>query len=220
MTERPRLSSLDLWGAHERRCVGLLRAALGLLAADCGGESEPELNRELYRAIIRASHAAALEGDPPPVVVPEGRNPPDASDRERGEREFKIPDFYWAYIDDLAADADAAARQFVVECKRLTETSGKSRVYTREYVKSGIARFISRGHGYGMGTPSGAMVGYLQQIALDTALLDVNGFAEAASIPKLHPNARSGENSAELDHSFTRSFPESPFRLLHLWVRV
>jgi hypothetical protein len=220
MSARPRLSSLDLWAAHERRCIELLRAGLSLLAADPGGESEPDLNRRLYRAIVRASHAAAGAGDaPPPVVVPEGRNPPAVSDRERAEREFKIPDFYWAYIDDLAPDPAAAAKQFVVECKRLTLAS-KDWVYTEEYVRSGIARFISLGHGYGMDMASGAMVGYLQEIRLDDALAEVNAHAHADSIPPLSLNARSGEDSADLDHHLTRSFPESPFHLLHLWVRV
>ncbi len=47
----------------------------------------------------------------------EGRNPPVASDAERAAREHKIPDFYWAYIDHLAVNPLAAARQFVVDAK-------------------------------------------------------------------------------------------------------
>ena len=220
MSEGPRLSSLDLWAWHEHRFVGLLREALALLAGDPGGEVEVDLNRSLYQAIVRVSHASVVaSGEPLPVVVPEGRNPPAATDRERAEREFKIPDFYWAYVDDLAADPDTAAKQFVVECKRLT-TASKNWVYTEEYVKSGIARFISRGHGYGMGVASGAMVGYVQQIGLDDALGEVNAYASADSIPPLRLSARSEDDNAELDHEFARSFPESPFRLLHLWVRV
>jgi hypothetical protein len=219
MSDRPLLTSLDLWGAHERCCLGLLRAALALLAAESTGEAEVDLNRDLYRAIVRVSHAAAAAGDPPPLVVPEGRNPPVASDHERAAREFKIPDFYWAYIDDLVADPADAARQFVVECKRLTAAS-EDWVYTEQYVRSGIARFMTLGHGYGMGTPSGAMVGYVQRISLDDALDEVNGYAAVVSIPQLSANGRSAEESAEFEHSLSRSFRESPFRLMHLWVRV
>jgi hypothetical protein len=220
MSARPRLSSLDLWAWHEDRFVRLLREALAQVAADPNGEIEVDLNRSLYRAIIHVSHAAAaLGGEPPPVVVPEGRNPPHASDRERAEREFKIPDFYWAYIDDLATDPDSAAKQFVIECKRLTIAS-KNWVYTEEYVKSGVARFISRGHGYGMGVASGVMVGYVQQLGIDDALREVNTHAASMAVPPLRLNTRSGDDSAEFDHELTRSFPESPFRLLHLWVRV
>ena len=220
MTGRPRLSSLGLWAAHERRCVDLLRAALTLLASDPGGESEPDLNRSLYRAIVRASHAAGQdESPPPPLVVPEGRNPPAASDEERAEREYKIPDFSWGYVDDLAEDPAAADKHFVVECKRLTQATS-SWVYTEKYVRAGIARFISLGHGYGFGMASGAMVGYLQHIQLDDALTQVNAYAEADSIPPLSLNERDGDDRAELDHQLTRSFPESPFHLRHLWIRV
>lgn len=219
MKERPRLTSLDLWAAHERRCLELLQGALAVFAGEPNGEAETDLNRFLYRAIVRVSHAAAAAGHPPPVVVPEGRNPPAPTDRERAEREFKVPDFYWAYIDDLALDPDTAAKQFVVECKRLT-TASKSWIYTQEYVRSGIARFISAGHSYGMGMPSGAMVGYLQKILLDDALDEINTYADADSITTLALNARSGEDSAELDHHLTRSFAESPFHLIHLWIRV
>jgi hypothetical protein len=219
MRERPRLTSLDLWTAHERRCLQLLRDALALVAREGDGNAETDLNRRLYRAIVRVSHTAARSGDPPPVVVPEGRNPPYFSDRERAEREFKIPDFYWAYIDDLVVDPDAAAKQFVVECKRLTLAS-KSWNYTAEYVRSGVARFISLGHGYGMGMPSGAMVGYLQKIALNTALDEVNAYARTEKIAPLVIGSRSGDDSAELDHHVTRPYAESPFHLLHFWVRV
>jgi hypothetical protein len=219
MRERPRLTSLDLWGAHEHRCLQLLHEALALVAREDDGDAETDLNRRLYRAIVRVSHAAARSGDPPPVVVPEGRNPPHPSDRERAEREFKIPDFYWAYIDHLADDPDAAAKQFVVECKRLTLAS-EGWNYTAEYVRSGIARFISRGHGYGIGMPSGAMVGYLQQIALDTALDEVNDHARSDEIPPLVISSRSGDESAELEHHVIRPYARSRFHLLHLWIRI
>jgi len=219
MSNRPRLTSRDLWADHERRCLDLLRRALAVLAQDGAGEGETELNRSLYRAIVRVSHATAAAGSPPPVVVPEGRNPPAPSDRERAAREFKVPDFYWAYIDDLVANPDEAARQFVVECKRLTSAS-KDWNYSEEYVSSGIARFIDRGHGYGMGVTSGAMVGYLQKIAVDRALAEINAYAGGRSIPPLAVSTRSGDERAELDHHLTRSYAESPFHLKHLWMRV
>ena len=116
-----------------------------------------------------------------------------------------------------ANDPDDAAKQFVVECKRLTKPWA---VYTREYVKSGIARFISAGHGYGKGMPSGAMVGYLQEIALNDALNRVNAVAVSDSIPPLFLQGRDAETSAELAHDLVRPYPEAPFHLMHLWARV
>lgn len=219
MNEGPALTSLGLWGRYERLCIQLLRDALADLAAEPTGQNENDLNRGLYRAIVRASHSAARSGATPPVVVPEGRNPPAASDRERAEREFKIPDFYWAYVDPLMENPDECAKQFVVECKRLA-TRTKDWVYTREYVESGIARFIRPAHGYAKGMASGAMVGYLQQIPLDVALDEVNVSADATAIPRLAMTARDGEAAADLDHELVRPFPQSPFRLAHVWARV
>ena len=217
MRPQPQLSSIDVWSYHERLCRRLLQEALTALVDQPPNKNENDLNRSLYLAIIRASYQAAQCGEHLPPVVPEGRNPPAASDRERAERETKIPDFYWAFIDPHASDPNDAAKQFVVECKRLTEPCA---VYTREYVKSGIARFKSAGHAYGKGMPSGAMVGYLQGIALCDALKRVNAVAVNASIPPLMLQARDAETSAELTHDFVRSYPESPFHLIHLWGRV
>jgi hypothetical protein len=192
-----------------------------MLAAERVGEAEVDLNRRLYRCIIRASHAASVKdgAESLPVVVPEGKNPPSGSDAERAAREHKIPDFYWAYIDHLAADPDAAAKQFVVECKRLTAPTSDW-IYTKEYVMSGIARFISAEHGYGKDSLSGAMVGYLQEISLVDAHAEINKWASGESIPQLSVSRQAGDDSAELDHRLDRSFPESPFHLLHLWTRV
>ena len=218
MNHRPRLWALDLWSQHEALCLGLLRQALKDVASQASVEhDEDTLNRELYRAIIRSSQSVAQRGEHLPVVVPEGRNPPVSSDQERAEREFKIPDFYWAYIDPHASDPNDAAKQFVVECKRLTRPPAD---YTREYVKSGIARFINVGHGYAKGVASGAMVGYLQHVVLDDAIHRINGIAEAEAIPPLNRGRRVNETRAEFDHDVTRPFPVSPFRLAHIWARM
>ncbi len=217
MNQRPQLSSIDFWEDHEQLCKQLLRDALAELTPRPIDADENDLNRLLYRAIIRVSQKAAQDGNHIPVVVPEGRNPPAASDQERAEREFKIPDFYWAYIDPHASDPNDASKQFVVECKRLANPIAR---YAREYVRSGIARFINFGHGYGKGMRSGAMVGYLQEVLLDDALAVVHGVAAGDAIVVLAVITRHGENGGEFHHQVTRPIPVSPFHLTHLWTRI
>ena len=217
MNRQPRLSSIDLWSDHERLCTGLLRQALVTLTDRSLDDNEDDLNRLLFRAINRISYEATRRGELVPAVVYEGRNPPAASDVERAKRESKIPDFYWAYIDPHANDPNAAAVQFVVECKRLTSPRAR---YTREYVKSGIVRFRSVSHGYGKGTGSGAMVGYLQALLIRDALSRINAINGGESIPPVTLRWRDGENRAELGHDISRSFPKSPFHLFHIWGRV
>ena len=218
MRKRPRLSSLTLWAEFEALCMRTLHEALQDLATQSSiDQDEPDLNRDLYRAIIRASYTASTRGEYLPPVAPEGRNPPDASDEERTAREFKIPDFYWAYVDPYVDDPDHAAKQFVVECKRLTRPHAH---YAREYVGSGITRFINVDHGYGKGMFSGAMVGYLQDIGLDDAFDRVNAIAASESIQPLTLKRRSEEDGGEFHHEVVRPFPVSPFRLTHVWARM
>ena len=216
MSDQPQLTSLDLWGKHERLCTQLLRDALAALADHSSSVDELVLNRALFLAIEDVTYDLQVRGEQLPALVHEGRNTPDLAESEQIERERKIPDFYWAYYDQYA-DRDDYRKSFVVECKRLTEPP---HVYAREYVKSGIARFINVEHSYGRGMASGAMVGYLQEIALDDALTRVNAVAAGDAISPLTSRGRDGEAIAELDHNLDRSFPRSPFRLIHIWARI
>ncbi|HVW19529.1 MAG TPA: hypothetical protein VHB30_14900 [Solirubrobacteraceae bacterium] len=197
-----------------------MRAALALLTDGPADEREADLNRRLYQAIIAVQVEDARRGlEQLSVVVPEGRNPPAASDAQRAAREHKIPDFYWAYVDHLAPEPAAVARQFVVECKRLTASS-KTWNYIAQYVDAGIRRFISEAHGYGKDASSGAMVGYLQNMEVDAAVTDVNAHASANGLPSLTVRVRSVSAPVELDHRLVRPFRDSPFLLMHFWTRV
>jgi hypothetical protein len=135
------------------------------------------------------------------------------SDRQRAAREFKRPDFYWAYHDH---DGVEPARQFVLECKRLTHASS-GWVYTEQYVTAGIARFVSAEHGYGKASPSGAMIGYLQRMSADDALDEVNGHLGVVALPLVEAAGSSTLGITTLAHGLTRSFPDSPYRLRHFW---
>jgi hypothetical protein len=195
----------------------LLRDALILLEKGSPEEGEPNLNRRLYRSIIAAHTRAARDGaEQLPVVVPEGHNPPVESDAERAARENKIPDFYWAYVDHLAEPG--AARQFVVECKRLTKAT-KNWNYTEQYVHAGVARFIAVEHAYGKDARAGAMVGYLQAMDVEQALIEVNAAANSRGITPLTIGQSPAGALIELDHQLTRPFPDSPFLLMHIWTR-
>ena len=152
-----------------------------------------------------------------PAVAPEARNPPAASDLERNTREYKIPDFRWGYVDAQADDPNDGAKQFFVECKRLTQPQNH---YAREYVVSGIERFRSPGHAYGKDMPKGAMIGYLQDISFNDAVRLVNKTTTAKSITPLTLVERDSSDGAVFQHDFDRPFPMSPFVLVHIWARM
>jgi len=92
-------------------------------------------------------------------------------------------------------------------------------VHTTEYVASGVLRFIHVSHGYGMHASSGAMVGYLQDVAIEDALAEVNAVAAAHSVPTIVRDG-TGDNPAVLRHRLRRAFPIDPYRLKHLWIAV
>jgi hypothetical protein len=219
MTSRPLLTSINLWERHERRCLQTLRAAIERLAHGPVDEPEPDLNRRLFRAILAVQADDARSGrESLAVVVPEGRNLPLSSDERRTSREHKIPDFYWAYVDYLAPAPEAAARQFVVECKRLTLAT-KNWDYLEQYVDAGIRRFVTEEHGYGKETPTGAMIGYLQAVETEAALTAINAHVDIAGLSPLTLREQAG-TVVELEHQLDRPFRDSPFLLMHLWTRV
>ena len=129
-----------------------------------------------------------------PVIVPEGLNPPLATDEQRAIREFKRPDFYWAYHDP---DGDEPARQFVVECKRLA-TASSAWVYPEQYVIAGVKRFATTNHSYGKQAWAGAMVGYVQRITPDLARSEVDAYLDTAGLPALGQALPSGPSREQL----------------------
>lgn len=217
MSRRPLLTSVDLWARHCDRCLLLLREALNSLDPGSPGESEREINRRFYRAINAAHQAAARRGEEPlSVITYEAPSAPAPSDIEFQAREYKVPDFQWAYMDDLALDPNAGARHLAIECKRLGEPT-KNWDFFEEYVTNGVNRFISTRWSYGKDTPTGVMIGYLQSVDAEGALVAVNAIAAEASIPTLALR-ENGAEPLELDHMLERSFADTPFKLLHLWV--
>jgi hypothetical protein len=178
-------------------------------------EGEAELNRRLYFGLCDAARRIEARDDIElPVVVPEGYNPPLLSDQARAARESKRPDFYWAYHDH---DSDEPVRQFVLECKRLTVAS-RNWVYSDQYVIAGVARFTSLQHGYGMASRSGAMVGYVQRLDVDTARAEVGAVLAQAGLPDLETSAEGHGVAEGLEHLLDREFLHSPYRLRHYWV--
>jgi hypothetical protein len=223
MSNRPRLSELDLWSRNVEACLQVLADALARLAGDPASrmlKQEDDLNRKLFECITVATHTrnqqAALRVS---AVTYEGRNSPAASDPERTAREFKRPDFFWAWIDDLEPDPRRSRRELVVECKRLARPTAGRR-FTDQYVTDGVLRFVRLEHAYGKDMSGGAMVGYLQQVKVDDVYDAVNAAAAASQVPPLDLRSRVADDSAELDHALPRPFAISPFRLGHLWRRL
>lgn len=213
----PRLRTLNVWAKRERMCVAILERALQLLRTEKNlPESEVDLNRRLYFRLLEASRE--LYPADPVSPTQECNNQPDPDDESRVVREHKRPDFQWVYLDNYEPDPERSSKQFVVECKRLGSSRRADWIFNLNYVKHGISRFRDPRWGYAQRFRSGAMVGYWQSMEGAQLLSEVNREAARNSLPDIVPANRSLPNGHRLEHAFERSFPLSPFHLLHLWI--
>ncbi len=221
---QPSIFQLPLWERYKRDIFVIIREALLILA------SRPELpliedhpkkhslNRELYRCFREACRQKKL---PYHMPTREGKNPPYEGDNDPIERESKIPDFYWQFVDDQA-DEENCVRRFILECKRLGRPSSPGWKLNENYVQYGIRRFITQPHEYGKGDDAGGMIGYIQSMSFDDILHKINITITQSpeSISPLPPpvNGWQEKGVSELEHQLERSFPISSFRMCHFWI--
>jgi hypothetical protein len=214
----PLLRSRRLWAKRENKCLTTLERALLLLHLSRDlPETEVELNRRLYLCLLAASRELYPEDNIAPVM--ECNNQPDPDDEARIAREQKRPDFQWIYLDRYESDPHRSSKQFVVECKRLGESSRADWVFNVNYVNHGIGRFRDPKWAYAQRFPSGAMVGYWQTLEATQVLKEVNDESRTNSLPDLVLiGAWNLRAVSRLEHVFDRPLHISPFRLHHMWI--
>jgi hypothetical protein len=223
---QPRISQIPTWKNFRANIFVVIREALLLLQKQpClptieANSRQHGLNRELYRCFVEACRRKKLVNHRP---TPEAKNTPYAGDQNPTERENKIPDFQWGFIDHLVNE-DSCERCFVLECKRLGRPTSPNWKLNENYVMNGICRFLTAPHEYGKGDDACGMVGYVQNMTFDDILRDVNQAASTSPVavsPISSPPDRWTEDGVtELEHILVRPFPISPFQMLHFWVDI
>lgn len=191
-------------------------ALVRLGTEDALPDEENELNRKLLFMLRRENHRLLREGRGcAPPVFSECVNQPIEDDLSRALRESKRPDFTWGFVD-LQRDDDVF---FVVECKRLGSPTSNNWILNKNYVTNGVRRFVDADWGYGGGVSSAAMIGYLQNMAGDAVLREVNVYAQAEGLaPIAEPERWNDQGVTELGQILERTFRESPLDLRHLWL--
>jgi hypothetical protein len=133
------------------------------------------------------------------------------------EFELKIPDFQWGFTDRRKIDSSLNEyfKNYDIECKRLGAKS-----LSKEYVVNGIIRFTKKTHSYGQYTSSGMMIGYIQDMNIQTILDEINSNVNSVCLPLLILSDEECTTAiSRLDHKFDRPDIEpTPFELRHLWV--
>jgi hypothetical protein len=216
----PSISKIDTWASWEAFCFECLQLALGkFLDSKDLPEGENGLNAKLHGFLRVAAKKIRPDGPYGPISYECPPQPYGEPDNESSRRLKATPDFVWGFIDHRNPDPHRNARELSIECKRLREAS-RSWKYNVSYVEDGVQRFLDAQKKYGIGACSGVMVGYWQSMDSKDILEEINAAAKMHGVPALRLSKEGWKMSSisQLDHSFTRAFPDSPFQLRHLWI--
>ncbi len=222
---RPSLRSIGYWQKFENSILATFKLALEKLA-QCEELplKEDKVNRKLREYVFEAITELNLPDEESKwSVVYEASNQPSITDEERSKREDKRPDFQCAIFDRQEKETIRGQKFFVIECKRLGTPPSSSWVLNRNYITNGVQRFIKKEWAYAADYSSGAMIGYLQTMTLETAHKEVGNYAKDYAVPKLELLEKdwSLEKTNLLSHQLRRSevIPEN-FKLTHLWIDI
>ena len=165
-----------LWERHERYVLNIFLQALSKLRdEDSLPKGEIALNKLLYVNARQVWCDLPLNEKPASFsLVANSENSPRVKVEIDKEWTRKKPDFYWTLSNPIEGDPKEAIKDYTIECKRLHRKSANDLDFIRAYVVSGIIRYISKKHNYGIGTKSGAMIGYIQNMRHKEALEQVN----------------------------------------------
>jgi hypothetical protein len=220
---RPNLFNIGTWAAFEQFAIEVFTEALTLVAKKAMlPEQEDPLNRKLLTCCRHALHALRRSGKGYPCgILYEANNQPVANDNLRATRLKKRPDFTVEMHDAQEEQPQSAFLFYTVECKRLGTAAG-TWIFNQNYTTNGVSRFQNRTWGYGKGFPSGTMIGYIQSMAHNAILTEVNQHGRAAGMPAIVCTAAWVVHGVtRLDgQSITRVFQVSPFTLHHLWLDI
>jgi hypothetical protein len=216
---RPSLIHQKLWLSRRKHYIAVFENALMLLRQRPElPVDEPGLVRELHFASVTARRTLDPTGRFGSPVF-EAQNLPDPESERLESFEHKRPDIQWIHDDESASDDRHREKAFVIECKRLGQTTASRWNLNEQYVISGVHRFRSIEWKYGLHMSEGMMIGFVQDMELPAVLDLVNSHIASASLPHLKPEAPFVVTGVcRLNHEFERPFSGSPFTLLHQWI--
>lgn len=218
--------SEHLWERHEQHVLNVFQLALLRLKKEKHlPKDEPTLNEKLYVHARYVYCSLPYEQKPMSFVKRNSEIPPRRIE-EVGERwTKKKPDFQWELINTQETNPEKAIKEYTIECKRLAEKTSAGRSFINEYVVNGIIRFISKEHRYGIGTISGVMIGYVQNLVHAEVLKQINltvRKSQEYKIPEImfnHLKDLSGISKG--NHTLIREeVSPSNFDLRHIWVEL
>ncbi len=218
---RPSLIQQKLWQSRRKHYIAVFENALMILRQRHElPVEETGLVRELHFASVTARRALDPKGRFNGPVF-EAQNLPDPDSERLESFENKRPDIQWIHDDESASDDRHRERSFVIECKRLGQTTASRWNLNEQYVISGVHRFRSKDWKYWLHMSEGMMIGFVQDMDLPTVLNAVNSHLSTENLPRLKLEVSfATAGVSRLHHEFERTFSQSPFRLHHHWIDI
>lgn len=184
--------------------------------------AEEPINLELFWLALKAHHDLlnSPQGSMPFSILAETTNQPEPDDSARSARMKKRPDFSCIIKNPQAADFRKSQVFYYLECKRLGNAI-PNWVFNENYAEHGVTRFVHLNWQYAKGCESATMIGYLQNMAPNTVLTEVNAAAAPRGLPSLQRAAANwaAQGVTPLSQpALTRTFVATQFQLGHLWV--
>lgn len=217
--------SEHLWERHEQHVLNVFQLALLRLKKEKHlPKDEPTLNEILYVYARYVYCSLPYEQRPMSFVKRNSEIPPRRIE-EVGERwTKKKPDFQWELFNTQERNPEKVIKEYTIECKRLAKNTG-SGDFINEYVVSGIIRFVSKEHRYGIGAESGAMIGYVQNLGHAEILKQINltvRKSQEYKIPEItFNNLKDLVGIVKGNHTLKRKeVRPSTFYLRHIWVEL
>lgn len=216
---RPSLIQQKLWQSRREHYIAVFENALLMLRQNSElPVDELGLVRKLYFATITARRSLDPTGR---FSGPrfEAQNLPDPDSDQMEAFEHKRPDIQWIHDDESASDDRHREKSFVIECKRLGQTTAARWNLNEQYVISGVHRFRSPEWKYGLHMSEGMMIAFVQDMELTAILNIVNSHLSTQSLPQLKLSiSLAAAGVSQLSHKFERPFAGSPFTLYHHWI--
>ena len=218
---RPSLIHQKLWQSRRKHYLAVFENALMLLRQRHElPVNELGLVRELHFASVTARRTLDPTGRFGSPVF-EAQNLPNPDSARIEAFEHKRPDIQWIHDDESAIDDRHREKSFVIECKRLGQTTRSRWDLNQQYVTGGVHRFHSAEWKYGLHMSEGMMIGFVQDMDLDAILEVTNAHLTTRCQSHLKLETRFIPTGvSRLTHVFERSFSRSPFTLLHLWLDI
>ena len=222
--DRPRISKAISWLRYEKAVLDVFTESLRRLATlfDRLPAAEEPINLQLYWIALQVHHEILTTpmSSFPFTIDPDSTNAPEWDDNARSKRLKKRPDFKCLLKNPNVNDYRKSQIVYILECKRLGENKGDL-LFNEFYSENGIQRFVHADWGYAKGCDSATMIGYLQNMAPDEVLKEVNNHAITRNLPSLHRATEkwySLEATMLIQAALSRSFEPTQIKINHLWI--